>query len=64
MPLKKPPYPRMSKSKIHQLEFDGLRTVVFGLRKELADVHCIVRLQEHSLTLLMRLQRHKGESCH
>lgn len=56
-------YPIMSPSKIRQLEFDGLRTKVFSLEKELRDVHCIVRLLEHSLTLLMRSQRHTGESC-
>lgn len=64
MPLKKKPYPRLSPSKIHQLEFDAVRTQVFSLEQELADVRNIVRLLDHSLTLLMRLQRHKGESCH
>jgi|CXWL01.1.fsa_nt_gi hypothetical protein len=49
---------------LQRIELDGLRTKVFGLEKELADVHRIVRMLEHSLTLLMRLQRHKGESCY
>lgn len=53
----------MSLNNNERIELDGMRTKVFALERELSDVHCIVRLLEHSLTLLMRLQRHKGESC-